>query len=40
MDPENVVGTIKIGGEGVNFFGSFSFGKVGILEKIEGTLTG
>ena len=29
-----------MGGEGINMFGSMAWGNVGILEQIEGTLTG
>lgn len=37
---ENVVGTIKFGGDGINFFGCVGGGGIGILYKIDGNLTG
>jgi len=40
LNPNNIIPTIKYGGEGINFFGFFSDIGVGILEKIEETLTG
>jgi len=40
LDNGNVITTTKFGGEGINFFGNFSAKGVGILEKIDGNLTG
>jgi len=40
LKPDNIIPVVKFGGDGINFWGCFSAHGMGILKKIDGTLTG